>query len=120
MAANGTPWPWPWFPGAAFGVIAGAVGLRSYALTMTFGLDGDIWKKLPTGRAIVFDTIWRPYFLLPLAFAACAVNAQTPDASSGPSDYWVYISATPKDKPSGIHLYRMNSATGEVVSADSF
>jgi hypothetical protein len=69
VAANGTPWPWPWFPGAAFGVIAAAVGLRSYALTMTFGLDGDIWKKLPTGRAIAFDTIWRPYFLLPLAFA---------------------------------------------------
>ncbi|HEV3301375.1 MAG TPA: hypothetical protein VG055_17115 [Planctomycetaceae bacterium] len=69
VAANGTPWPWPWFPGAAFGVIAGAVSLRSYALTMTFGLDGDIWKKIPTGRAIVFDTIWGTYFLVPLAFA---------------------------------------------------
>jgi hypothetical protein len=67
--ANGTPWPWPWFPGAAFGVIAGAVSLRSYALTMTFGLDGDIWRKIPTGRAIVFDTIWGTYFLVPLAFA---------------------------------------------------
>jgi hypothetical protein len=69
LAANGTPWPWPWFPGAAFGVIAGAVSLRSYALTMTFGLDGDIWKKLPSGRAIVFDTIWGTYFLVPLGFA---------------------------------------------------
>jgi hypothetical protein len=69
VAANGTPWPWPWFPGAAFGVIAGAVSLRSYALTMTFGLDGDIWRKIPTGRAIVFDTIWGTYFLVPLAFA---------------------------------------------------
>ncbi|HEV8070085.1 MAG TPA: hypothetical protein VGP76_20245 [Planctomycetaceae bacterium] len=67
--ANGTPWPWPWFPGAAFGVIAAAVSLRSYALTMTFGLDGEIWKKGPSGRAIVFDTIWGTYFLVPLAFA---------------------------------------------------
>jgi hypothetical protein len=50
-------------------MIACAVGLRSYALTMTFGLDGDIWKKVPTGRAIVFDTIWGTYFLTPLAFA---------------------------------------------------
>ncbi|HET6326085.1 MAG TPA: hypothetical protein VFG04_15515 [Planctomycetaceae bacterium] len=69
LVSNGTPWPWPWFPGAAFGVIAAAVSLRSYALTMTFGLDGDIWKKLPSGRAIVFDTIWGTYFLVPLGFA---------------------------------------------------
>ncbi len=69
VAQNGTPWSWPLFPGTAFGVIAGAVGLRSYALTMTFGLDGSIWKKYPGGRSIVFDTIWGPYFLVPLAFA---------------------------------------------------
>jgi hypothetical protein len=69
VAANGTPWPWPWFPGTAFGVIAAAVGLRSYALTMTFGLNGPIWKRLPDGRAIVFDTIWGPYFLVPLVAA---------------------------------------------------
>ncbi len=69
VAANGTPWPWPWFPGTAFAVIAGVVGLRSYALTMTFGLDGDIWRKLPSGRAIVFDTVWGTYFLVPLGFA---------------------------------------------------
>jgi len=69
VAANGTPWPWPWFPGTAFGVIAAAVSLRSYALTMTFGLDGTIWKKLPSGRVIVFDTIWGTYFLVPLALA---------------------------------------------------
>jgi hypothetical protein len=36
---------------------------------MTFGLDGSIWKKYPGGRSIVFDTIWGPYFLVPLAFA---------------------------------------------------
>jgi len=69
VVANGTPWPWPWFPGTAFAVIAAAVGLRSYALTMTFGLNGPIWKKLPGGRAIVFDTIWGAYFLVPLVLA---------------------------------------------------
>ncbi len=73
VAENGTPWSWPLFPGAAFGVIAGAVGLRSYALTMTFGLDGSIWKKYPGGRSIVFDTIWGPYFLVPLAFAILVI-----------------------------------------------
>jgi hypothetical protein len=36
---------------------------------MTFGLDGSIWKKYPGGRSIVFDTIWGPYFLVPLALA---------------------------------------------------
>jgi hypothetical protein len=69
VADNGTPWPWPLFPGTAFGMIAAAAGLRSYALTMTFGLDGSIWRKFPGGRAIVFDTIWGPFFLVPLALA---------------------------------------------------
>jgi hypothetical protein len=69
VAGNGTPWPWPWFPGTAFGVIAAAVGLRSYALTMTFGLSGSIWRRIPRGRVIVFDTIWGTYFLVPLALA---------------------------------------------------
>jgi hypothetical protein len=70
VAGNGTPWPWPWFPGTAFGVIAAAVGLRSYALTMTFGLSGSIWRRIPRGRVIVFDTIWGTYFLVPLALAS--------------------------------------------------
>lgn len=65
---NGTPWPWPWFPGTAFGVIAGAVSLRSYTLTMTFGV-GPVWIDAPGSRAIEFDTIWGPYFLIPLALA---------------------------------------------------
>ncbi len=69
VAGNGTPWPWPWFPGTAFGVIAAAVGLRSYALTMTFGLGGSIWRRIPGGRAMVFETIWGTYFLVPLALA---------------------------------------------------
>lgn len=66
---NGTPWSWPWFPWTAFGVIAAAVALRSYTLSMVFSLNGTIWKELPSGRAIDFNTIWGSYFLVPLAFA---------------------------------------------------
>jgi len=66
---NGTPWKWPWFPWTAFGVIATAVALRSYTVSMVYGLNGDIWRELPTGRAIEFNTIWGLYFLVPLAFA---------------------------------------------------
>jgi hypothetical protein len=67
---NGTPWGWPWFPWAAFGVIIGAVALRTFALCMTFGPSGPIWVYLSGGgRAIAFDTMWGPYFLVPPAFS---------------------------------------------------
>lgn len=68
-AENGTPWGWPLFPWTAFGLIAFAVALRSYALTMTYGFIGPIWRDAPSGKKIVFETIWGPYFLVPLAFA---------------------------------------------------
>ena len=42
FANNGTPWSWPVFPWVAFGVIAIAVILRSYALTLTFSQTGPI------------------------------------------------------------------------------
>jgi hypothetical protein len=70
VAGNGTPWNWPWFPWIAFGVIVGAVALRTFALCMTFGPTGPIWVDLPSGgRAIGFDTMWGPYFLIPPALA---------------------------------------------------
>jgi hypothetical protein len=68
-AENGTPWPWPLYPWLAFAVLAVAFSLRSFALTMTFGPRGPIWKSLESRTGIVFDTIWGPYFLVPLAFA---------------------------------------------------
>ena len=43
--------------------------------TMTFGLDGSIWRRIPGGRAIVFDTIWGMYFLVPLAVASLGALA---------------------------------------------
>lgn len=69
-ANNGTPWPWPWFPWTMFGVIAAAVGLRSFVLSMTFGPLGPIWKGSANTLAnINFETIFGTYFLVPPAFA---------------------------------------------------
>ena len=74
---NGTPWRWPWFPWTAFGVIVGAVALRTFALCMTFGPSGPIWVPLSDGRfAISFDTMWGPYFLIPPAFAVLVLPQQ--------------------------------------------
>ncbi|MDA1213892.1 MAG: hypothetical protein O2955_15360 [Planctomycetota bacterium] len=72
-ADNGTPWPWPWFPGIGFGVFAAIVAFRSYALCMTFGPTGPIWRQSSSGLSINFDTIWGPYFLVPLALACLAL-----------------------------------------------
>ena len=66
---NGTPWPWPLFPWTAFGMIATAVVLRSYALVMAYSPTGVIWTAPDSRFGIVLDTIWRPYFLVPFALA---------------------------------------------------
>jgi hypothetical protein len=66
---NGTPWPWPVFPWSAFVILAIAVVLRSYALTMTYSPSGPIWKSGDERSGIVFDSIWRPYFLIPFALS---------------------------------------------------
>lgn len=68
-AKSGTPWPWPLFPWTAFGMIATAVVIRSYALVMTFSPTGMIWVSPDSRFGIVLDTIWRPYFLVPFAMA---------------------------------------------------
>lgn len=69
VASNGTPWPWPWFPWTAFGVIAAAVVIRSFALAMTFSQTGQIWGDIKARSGIVFDTIWGPYFLVPFGLS---------------------------------------------------
>jgi len=69
VSNNGTPWAWPWFPWAAFGFIAGAVILRSYALSLTFSQTGPIWMAPGSRSGIVLDTIWRPYFIGPFVMA---------------------------------------------------
>ncbi|MEI8382214.1 MAG: hypothetical protein WCJ09_18935 [Planctomycetota bacterium] len=69
FANNGTPWAWPVFPWVAFGAIAVAVILRSYALTLTFSQTGPIWSSPDVRQGIVLDTIWRPYFIAPFLLA---------------------------------------------------
>lgn len=54
---NGTPWSWPWFPWTIFGVLALAVGLRSYMLGMSF---------FPFKMA---GCPFMPFFLTPLVMA---------------------------------------------------
>ena len=74
---NGTPWRWPLYPWCAFGMIAFAVAFRSYVFALTFCQTGPIWIELPTSsrlgdrsiHAIALDTIWGPYFLVPLLWS---------------------------------------------------
>jgi len=53
--------------------------------------------------------------LLFLTVAACVASAQTPTTAATPADYWVYLSSSAKDKPTGIYLYKMNLATGALT-----
>ena len=54
---NGTPWKWPWFPWVVFGILALAVGVRSYLLGLSF---------YPAWRS---GSPFMPYFLTPLILA---------------------------------------------------
>jgi hypothetical protein len=54
---NGSPWQWPWYPWPLFVVLGVGVGLRSYALCVSFHPS--------RGPATMFE----PYFLVPLLFA---------------------------------------------------
>ena len=70
VAENGTPWSWPMFPWSAFALVIVAVVLRTFALCMTFGPTGPIWIPASSGNFLIsFDTMWGPYFLVPIAFA---------------------------------------------------
>jgi len=74
VARNGTPWRWPLYPWSAFAMLAFAVAFRSYVFALTFCQTGKIWIELPSSgsrmdrsvHAIALDTIWGPYFLVPL------------------------------------------------------
>ncbi|AMV19663.1 hypothetical protein [Planctomyces sp. SH-PL14] len=75
VARNGTPWRWPLYPWSAFVMIAFAVLFRSYVFALTFSQTGKIWIELPSRgmdrsvHAIALDTIWGPYFLVPMLLA---------------------------------------------------
>ena len=55
---NGSPWQWPWYPWPLFVVLGMGAGLRGYALCVSFHPS--------RGPATMFE----PYFLVPLLFAA--------------------------------------------------
>ena len=38
---NGTPWRWPWYPLAAFAVVVILAGIRTHAIWMSFGFQGN-------------------------------------------------------------------------------
>lgn len=58
-------------------MLAFAVAFRSYVFALTFCQTGKIWIELPSSgsrmdrsvHAIALDTIWGPYFLVPLLLA---------------------------------------------------
>ena len=54
---NGSPWQWPWYPWPLFVVLGVGVGLRTYALCVSFHPS--------RGPATMFE----PYFLVPLLLA---------------------------------------------------
>lgn len=54
---NGSPWQWPWYPWPLFVVLGVGVGLRSYAICVSFHPS--------RGPATMFE----PYFLVPFLFA---------------------------------------------------
>ncbi|NOX56961.1 MAG: hypothetical protein GXP27_21475 [Planctomycetes bacterium] len=72
-ADDGPPWPWPAYPWSLFIVLVCAVAFRSFILCMTYGPRGPIWTHTTKGFAISFDTIWGPYFLVPLGLAILVV-----------------------------------------------
>jgi hypothetical protein len=65
IAHTGTPWHWPWFPWGLFGFLAICVGLRAYALSLSF--DPALTQKLD--EALRLDSAFGTYFLAPLIFA---------------------------------------------------
>ena len=77
VARNGTPWRWPLYPWSAFAMLSFAVAFRSYVFALTFSQTGKIWIEFPSSglrmdrsvHAIALDTIWGPYFLVPLLLA---------------------------------------------------
>ncbi|MCA8988964.1 MAG: hypothetical protein KDA78_15055 [Planctomycetaceae bacterium] len=67
---NGTPWRFPLYPWSMFVFLIVAGLIRSYALCLTFGPTGPIWRPLPSGGSgIVFATIWGTWFWVPIFLA---------------------------------------------------
>jgi hypothetical protein len=65
VAQTGTPWGWPWFPWCLFGFLTICVGLRAYALSLSF--DTVLMQSLKD--AMRLDSAFGLYFLVPMLLA---------------------------------------------------
>jgi len=65
VAQTGTPWRWPWFPWSLFGFLAICVGLRAYAISLSF--DPVLSQQFP--QAMRLDSAFGLYFLAPIFLA---------------------------------------------------
>jgi hypothetical protein len=61
VADHGSPWPWPAFPWTLFGMLGLCVSLRAYYLCLSLHFVSSA------------DSIFGPYFLAPLGFAAAVL-----------------------------------------------
>ncbi len=63
---NGTPWSWPWFPWGLFCFLGVCLGVRAYALTLSF--DSVLTQNLQ--EAMRLQSAFSPFFLGPLVLAS--------------------------------------------------
>ncbi|MDB5338428.1 MAG: hypothetical protein JWN70_4047, partial [Planctomycetaceae bacterium] len=65
LAQNGTPWSWPLYPWALFGFLTICLGLRAWALTLSF----DPVMGQGFDEAMQMQGIFGSYFLIPVVLA---------------------------------------------------
>lgn len=65
VRANGTPWAWPWFPWPLFGFLAACLGVRTYALSLSFD---SVMTQGPI-EAMRMESAFAPWFLVPIVLA---------------------------------------------------
>lgn len=66
---NGSPWAWPSFPWAIFGLLVAGLGLRGYVLSLSF----DPVVSLGLAEAMQLKTAFGAYFLVPILMAVAVV-----------------------------------------------
>jgi hypothetical protein len=65
VAETGTPWRWPWFPWSLIAFLTVCLGLRAYALSLSF--DPVLMQNLE--QAMRLDSAFGLYFLAPMLLA---------------------------------------------------
>lgn len=70
---NGTPWNWPWFPWTAIGTVIIGLGVRAYAISLSF----DPVTSLGLEEAMQFPTAFGGYFLVPVILAGGLLLLET-------------------------------------------